>query len=199
FVNSASTGSSTVCPRCFASRIDQITSAAWWHETQLCSFLQAIASLARKAKPRSIVGSISNRLWSDSSAEATPQSVAATIGIQYRTLVAPGAPGSDIDIALIGLDRRHPVYRGDRSVPTISRGCCFLHYTRKLSQPTRDVERFAGDPGRLRRREENNGWRDVLRLTDSAKRGLRFGLLAEMALGDARVANALGFDHSGVD
>src|SRR2546422_909049 len=43
-----------------------------------------------------------------------------------------------------------------------------------------DTERFAGDPFRIIRREKYGGGRDVLWLTDSAERRLRFELLAKV-------------------
>src|SRR5262249_55039984 len=90
FVSSASTFSSTAWPRCFASRIDQITIPAWWHETQLCSFFQAIASLARKAKPRSIVVPTLDALGRMSSANADPESATKTTATIDRISLTPG-------------------------------------------------------------------------------------------------------------
>src|SRR5439155_15220695 len=67
------------------------------------------------------------------------------------------------------------------------------------TQAARDVERFAGHPRRIGRRQKHGGGRDVLRLSDAAKRRLRFDLLAEITAGYPGGMHAFGFDHAGVD
>src|SRR5262249_14036153 len=69
-VNSARTGSSTAWPDCLASRIDQTTRAAWWHEAQLCLAFQASASLTRKPSPRLMVAPTSAGAGRTSPADA---------------------------------------------------------------------------------------------------------------------------------
>src|SRR5205814_10377514 len=69
----------------------------------------------------------------------------------------------------------------------------------KLPVPARDVQRFAGDPRRVGRRQEHGRGRDVLRLPDPPQRRLRLDLLAEVTLGDPGGVYASGLDHAGVD
>ena len=64
---------------------------------------------------------------------------------------------------------------------------------RTLAKAARDVERFAGDPGGVGRRQEHGRRRDVLRLADAAERRLRLDLLAEIALGNAGARGRLRF------
>src|SRR5262249_43081940 len=95
FVNSARTGSSTACPRSLASHVAQTTRLAWWQEAQLCSFFQASASLARKARPRSIVARTADGLGRGSWAEAGPVTMMTTRVTTDRMWEAPDAPGSN--------------------------------------------------------------------------------------------------------
>src|SRR2546430_95767 len=55
---------------------------------------------------------------------------------------------------------------------------------RGLAEAARDVQRLAGHPLRVRRRQVDGRRRDVVRPADAAQRGLRFNLGAQLALVD---------------
>src|SRR5260221_6248376 len=65
--------------------------------------------------------------------------------------------------------------------------------------PARDMDRLAGDPAGLGRRQEDCHRADIAGLADAAKRRLRLDLLSEVAAGDPRRVHAFGLDHAGVE
>jgi len=62
-----------------------------------------------------------------------------------------------------------------------------------------DREGFASHIFGIGRGEVNRGGRDVVRLSDATKRGLRLDPFAEIAVGDACGVDAFRLDHAGVD
>src|SRR4051794_23357215 len=67
----------------------------------------------------------------------------------------------------------------------------FLAAHSDLPEAPGDVERFAGDPNGLGRRQEDDGRGYILGESDSAQRSLRFRLLAEVTLRDSRRVGSL--------
>src|SRR5688500_3570307 len=62
-----------------------------------------------------------------------------------------------------------------------------------------DVQRLAGDPGRICGGQDHGRGTDVPRLTDPPERRLGFDLLAEIAFRDSGRMEPLGLDHARVD
>jgi hypothetical protein len=87
-------------------------------------------------------------------------------------------------------------------LPIGNRGARHAHLganQRRSAHSPRDMQRFARDPGRIGRREEHRGRRNVLRLADSPERRLGLDLLAEVALVMAGAPQALRLGHARID
>ena len=74
-----------------------------------------------------------------------------------------------------------------------------LHFVKCLSKTSCDEQRLAGDPLRIVRREEHSRGRDIVGLTDPAKRRLGFKSLAEIAVVEPSRNNALRYHHDGIN
>jgi hypothetical protein len=75
-------------------------------------------------------------------------------------------------------------------------GLCFV---KCLSKTSCDEQRLAGDPLRIVRREEHSRGRDIVGLTNPAKRRLGFKSLAEIAIVESSRNNAFRYHHAGID
>ena len=69
----------------------------------------------------------------------------------------------------------------------------------RLPRAAGDIERFAGDPRRIVRGEEDGGRGDVVRLADPAERRLCSICLRKSLSAMPGGVDALGLDHAGVD
>src|SRR5947199_5997955 len=80
---------------------------------------------------------------------------------------------------------------------TVAVGCAAVFFGLHSAVASGDHKCFARDPGRVGGREENRGASNVLRLSDSAQRRLRFDLFAHVALSVAGRICSFRLHHAG--